>query len=569
MAEVESINGNPIVAEVASESIQPSVDAWLAAHPEATTTVQNGAISTAKLADGAVTDAKLAQTGGLLELSGGIFTDDLGICYKQFHHTAGHSSNSDLCDAPFQKGDTAKFIVETSSGESLSGTVFFKDSGGTNVQSTTFTTNTYKEINLGFDTAKMGAYLPAPSTPCDVTIKVYKAASVGTMLARFDKTGKESIAPLILGGGDTPVPVVAIDSVAKTITFPTDTIIINNTYYGNNYYILAASSGSLTCDFSQVGSTAVKIYYDPATSKLVPAAYGTVNERMILICTLRAAGYTAGTKANISVPYTIDGMLFGRDLNEYVDTVHDYIVKGINHRGYNIDAPENTIPAFKLSKQHGFKYVETDIAFTSDNVAVLLHDSTVDRTSNGTGNISQLTYEYVSGLDFGSWKSSAYAGTKIPTLDEFLTLCRNLGLHPYLELKASGAYTQAQIQSVVDAVRSHGMKGNVTYISFDNTYLEWVRSRDSKARLGYLSNYGIAEDIQAAVALRNDANDVFIGVMVSSVNSTVISSCIANDLPLEVWVTSTVSQIQTLDPYITGVTSDQVVAGAVLYNYAK
>lgn len=67
MAEVESINGNPIVADIASESIAPVVDAWLTAHPEATTTVQDGAISTAKLADGAVTDAKLAQTGGVLE----------------------------------------------------------------------------------------------------------------------------------------------------------------------------------------------------------------------------------------------------------------------------------------------------------------------------------------------------------------------------------------------------------------------------------------------------------------------------------------------------------------------
>ena len=56
MAEIETINGNPIVAEVASESIQPSVDAWLAAHPEATTTVE----------DGSVTDAKLVQTGGVL-----------------------------------------------------------------------------------------------------------------------------------------------------------------------------------------------------------------------------------------------------------------------------------------------------------------------------------------------------------------------------------------------------------------------------------------------------------------------------------------------------------------------
>lgn len=65
MAEVESINGNPIVADIASESITPVVDAWMTAHPDVTTTVQDGAVSTAKLADGAVTDAKLAQTGGV------------------------------------------------------------------------------------------------------------------------------------------------------------------------------------------------------------------------------------------------------------------------------------------------------------------------------------------------------------------------------------------------------------------------------------------------------------------------------------------------------------------------
>ena len=67
MAEVESINGNPIVADISSESITPVVDAWLTAHPEATTTVADGAITTVKLADGSVTDVKLAQTGGVLE----------------------------------------------------------------------------------------------------------------------------------------------------------------------------------------------------------------------------------------------------------------------------------------------------------------------------------------------------------------------------------------------------------------------------------------------------------------------------------------------------------------------
>ena len=72
MAEIETINGNPIVADIASESITPVVDAWLTAHPEATTTVADGAITTVKLADGSVTDVKLAQTGGVLEKVGEI-----------------------------------------------------------------------------------------------------------------------------------------------------------------------------------------------------------------------------------------------------------------------------------------------------------------------------------------------------------------------------------------------------------------------------------------------------------------------------------------------------------------
>lgn len=71
----------------------------------------------------------------------------------------------------------------------------------------------------------------------------------------------------------------------------------------------------------------------------------------------------------------------------------EYNVLAVNHRGYSKDAPENTIPAYIMSKQKGFNYVECDVAFTKDGVAVLLHDSTIDRTSNGSGSISSMTYE--------------------------------------------------------------------------------------------------------------------------------------------------------------------------------
>ena len=74
----------------------------------------------------------------------------------------------------------------------------------------------------------------------------------------------------------------------------------------------------------------------------------------------------------------------------------------VNHRGYSLTAPENTLSAYKLSRRMGFAYAECDVAFTSDGVAVLLHDGTVDRTSNGTGSITSLTLAEVKALDFGS-----------------------------------------------------------------------------------------------------------------------------------------------------------------------
>lgn len=91
----------------------------------------------------------------------------------------------------------------------------------------------------------------------------------------------------------------------------------------------------------------------------------------------------------------------------------DANVKAVIHRGYSLTAPENTFPAYTLAIEKGVSYVECEMLFTSDNVPVLLHDTTIDRTSNGTGAISELTLSYVKGLDFGSWKDVKYANTNI------------------------------------------------------------------------------------------------------------------------------------------------------------
>lgn len=254
------------------------------------------------------------------------------------------------------------------------------------------------------------------------------------------------------------------------------------------------------------------------------------------------------------------------DISDNAHVDYDRTIKGIAHRGYSTVAPENTLPAYKLARQMGFYYVETDISITSDNVPVLLHDTTIDRTSNGTGNIADMTFEQVREYDFGSWKNAKYAGTKIPSFAEFMSLCKALELHPYIEIKSTQTFSQTQIEMLVDIVRSYGMADKVTWISFSDTYLSHVKNHNSKARIGFVVSNVTATDISKAQALKTSDNYVFIDANISRVTETTITLCYDAELPLEIWTLDSESGIMSLNSYISGVTSNDLIAGKVLYN---
>lgn len=254
--------------------------------------------------------------------------------------------------------------------------------------------------------------------------------------------------------------------------------------------------------------------------------------------------------------------------NLIAESNYDVTVHSVNHRGYSTIAPENTLPAYILSKKMGFNYVETDVSFTSDGVPMLLHDSTIDRTSNGSGTLSQMTYAQVRQYDFGSWKSSAYTGTVIPSLAEFLDLCKSLMLHPYIELKSNGNYTQAQIRQIVDLVHSYGLKGKVTYISFNSAYLGYVKDYDDEARLGFLKDTWATSDVTTCQGLKTTKNEVFYDVYYGVISSTMISAMSAAGIPMEAWTINNASVMLGLDKYVSGITSDNLIAGKVLYENA-
>lgn len=242
-------------------------------------------------------------------------------------------------------------------------------------------------------------------------------------------------------------------------------------------------------------------------------------------------------------------------------------IKGIAHRGYSGEAPENTLPAYILARKLGYDYTECDVAFTSDGVAVLLHDATIDRTSNGSGSIASMTYEQALAYDFGSWKSAEYAGTKIPTFEEFIILCKNIGLHPYIEIKSDTTYTRDQIVSIVDAVNNAGMRGNVSYVSFSTTYLTYIKEADPYARLGHCS-YDITSGlITSATGLKTDHNEVFVSVRYQNCTDAKIALASAANIPVGAWTVNDEATALGLHSYVSEITTDSLNAEEVLYKH--
>ena len=246
-------------------------------------------------------------------------------------------------------------------------------------------------------------------------------------------------------------------------------------------------------------------------------------------------------------------------------------IKSINHRGFGT-APENTLPAYKLSRKMGFTHVETDILWTSDNVAVLLHDTTINRTArnadgstiSSTIRIDEITYEQALTYDFGIYKGANYAGTKIATFEDFIILCKQIGLHPYIELKSG---SQEQINGLVNAVKRYGMVDNVTWISFEITFLGRVKTANTSARLGYIVNTIDATKISEAVALKNTSNEVFIDTNYTHVTAEIIESCINADMPLEVYTVDVPDAVINLDAYISGYTSNYLVSSKIILDH--
>ena len=121
----------------------------------------------------------------------------------------------------------------------------------------------------------------------------------------------------------------------------------------------------------------------------------------------------------------------------------------IAHRGFSAQAPENTLAAFRLAAETT-GWAECDVDVLADETAIICHDSTLDRTTSGSGAYEHLTWEDVSGLDAGSWFGPQFADERIPRLADLVDLMNETGLAMNVELKSPAGGARAA-QRLVDA----------------------------------------------------------------------------------------------------------------------
>ncbi|MEX0427591.1 glycerophosphodiester phosphodiesterase [Nocardioides sp. DS6] len=144
----------------------------------------------------------------------------------------------------------------------------------------------------------------------------------------------------------------------------------------------------------------------------------------------------------------------------------------IGHRGAPREAPEDTLPSERRSQRLGSDYLELDLHLTKDGVPVVMHDDTVDRTTDGTGPVSDLSLAQVERLDAGSWFSRSYAGTRVPTFARIVRFAQRTGVRIMPELKAG--WTRAQVKIVVDLIEKAHLVSHTVLQSFDPQALAYA-----------------------------------------------------------------------------------------------
>ncbi len=205
----------------------------------------------------------------------------------------------------------------------------------------------------------------------------------------------------------------------------------------------------------------------------------------------------------------------------------------IAHRGSSGVAPENTLAAFELAVSQGARAVECDVVLARDGVPVVIHDTTLDRTTNGRGKVADHDWHELALLDAGTWKGAVHAGERLPRLGDLLHAAVGKA-RIVIELKDGDP--DALAIATREAIASNpGVEVGV--ISFIPDVVRAVRQAIPDVAVGFLywERQEFARDIPAVIQMAKEMGAHFIGPQTTLVSAELCRVAHAEGLPVSTW----------------------------------
>ena len=271
-----------------------------------------------------------------------------------------------------------------------------------------------------------------------------------------------------------------------------------NMFRGNNKNVMfkAEAVGTYTYVLRQF----LKSFISPAVNNaaLTVLFFRYIDEKDMLATLDERTFKIKKPSIKIVIPFLISLTLLSVVTAVYLLDRYSFLFEDVDrplvcaHRGDNVNAPENTMPAFELAVSENLEWIELDVHQTSDGVIVCNHDSTIKRGTGLNLSIHDHTYEELTSCEMGSWMPGNYEHVVIPTLKEVLTLAKENDMHVQVELKGHADDKHFE-ENVLSVINETGMHDNVMVISQDASRLKRMMELDPDITKAYCVFIGFGE----------------------------------------------------------------------------
>ncbi|MDA2930194.1 glycerophosphodiester phosphodiesterase [Acidobacteria bacterium AH-259-O06] len=214
----------------------------------------------------------------------------------------------------------------------------------------------------------------------------------------------------------------------------------------------------------------------------------------------------------------------------------------IAHRGASGEAPENTMAAFERAIEMKVDLIELDIHFSKDGEIMVIHDETVDRTTDGRGAIAEMTRNEVQALDAGSWFSPRFEGERVPTLSEVIELVKPTPVNLLIEIKQGRGLPHGFEKRLIQAIQEHNILSRVIVQSFNHAAVRKVKEENPSIATGALIDYRSPDPVSEVKA----AGAETLGLKSSLVTREVIEKAHRNGLRVFVWTVNKLARIRKM-----------------------